>query len=320
MNKKNTILVTEILKCWYFIDSVLLNGHAKQVIVKESDYNEYVSLKAAVLSDLYEFYNYIEYGPKNMKVPGDHKILQEQAVHMAKKSKAVSARMLECVDMKSHLKKVIMSEFARTKKDVNKISDTVINERFTKMALDNMLVGIPVLECKNKSKVSDFKGGMLEQAYLTMRSEMFKIAKNYNPLLKKNLINETLAAVGFVSVDGFSIPSAQAEVIKKIEETCNKKCSMLPDNAPAKKGCTIKCKIQTQQKIIMILRQAITGAQNNEAKIKFTKDLQRAQLRLTQYQKKLVGIPTAKPGSKIPEGTAVSGTPTTGIATTGTPA
>ena len=54
-----------------------------------------------------------------MKVPGDHKILQEQAVYMAKKSKAVSAKMLECSDMKSHLKKVIMTEFAKTKTDVN---------------------------------------------------------------------------------------------------------------------------------------------------------------------------------------------------------
>jgi len=313
MNKKNTELVTEILKCWYFIDSVLLNGHAKKVIVKESDYNEYVSLKAAILSDLYEFYNYIDYVPKNVKIPENHKILQEQAVHMAKKSKAVSAKMLECSDMKSHLKKVIMSEFSKTKKDVNEISDYVINERFTKMALDNMLVGIPILECKNKLKVSDFKGGMLEQAYLTMRSEMFKISKIYNPLLKKNLINEALADVGFVNLDGFSIPSAQAIVIKKIEEGCNKKCLLLPDNVPAKKGCSIKCKIQTQQKIIMILRQAVSKAQNNEAKIKFTKDIQRAQLRLTQYQKKLVGIPMVKLGSKIPVGTAVSGTPATGI-------
>ena len=298
------------------MDSVLLNGHAKKVIVKESDYNEYVSLKAAVLSDLYEFYNYIEYGPKDKKIPESHKILQEQAVHMAKKSKVVSAKMLECSDMKSHLKKVIMTEFSKTKKDVNIISDSVINERFIKMALDNMLVGIPVLECKNKSKVSDFKGGMLEQAYLTMRSEMFKIAKDYNPLLKKNLINEALADVGFVSVDGFSIPSAQAVLLKKIEDDCNKKCSMLPDNAPAKKGCDIKCKIQKQQKIIMILRQAVSKAQNNEAKIKFTKDVQRAQLRLSQYQKKLVGIPMTKPGSKIPEGTAVSGTPNVGTVTT----
>jgi hypothetical protein len=305
MNKKNTVLVAEMLKCWYFIDSVLLNGHAKKVIVKESDFNEYVSLKAAILSDLYEFYNYIDYNPKNTKIPENHKVLQEQAVYMAKKSKIVSAKMLECSDMKSHLKKVIMSEFSRTKNDVNDISDLVINERFTKMALDNILIGVPVLECKNQSKVSDFKSGMLEQAYLSMRSEMLKIAKVYNPLLKKNLINEALADVGFVNMGGFSIPGTQAALIKKIEDGCNKKCSRLPDNIPAKKGCNIKCKIQTQQKIIVILRQSLAKAQNNEAKIKFSKDIKRAQLRLTQYQKKLIGIPVIKSTSMTPSNTVI---------------
>jgi hypothetical protein len=307
MNKKNVQVVTEILKYWYFIDSVLLNDHAKNVIVKESDYNEYVSLKAAVLSDLYEFYNYIGYSPKNSKIPSDTKTLQEQAVQMAKKSKSVSATMLECKDMKSHLKKVIMNEFTQTKKDVNKISDTVINERFIKMSLDNMLIGVPILECKNKTNVSDFKGGMLEQAYLTMRSEMVKIAKEYNHNLKKNLINEALADVGFVNLDGFSIPGAQAAVIKRIEDASLKKCNMLPDNSPAKKTCSIKCKVATQQKIIMALRSAAAKSVNKEAKLKFSKDIKRAQERLIQYQKQMMNAPKVPMVQKIPKGTAISG-------------
>jgi len=186
MDKKKINLITEMLKYWYFIDSVLLNEHAKKCITDDKDYNEYLSLKAALLSDIREFYDHIGYYPKQDKLPENSKVLQESAVQLAKKTKKVSVKMLESDDMKSHLKKVIMLEFSNVKKSANEISNKIINERFIKMSLDNILVGIPILEATKKEKVSDFKGTMLEQAYLTVRTEMVKIANKYRGILKKN--------------------------------------------------------------------------------------------------------------------------------------
>jgi len=298
MNKKRTLLITEMLRNWYFIDSILLNEHAKKCITDTKDYNEYISLKAALLSDLFEFYNYIGFSPKETKIPENHKVLQEQAVQMAKKSKCVAARMLECKDMKNHLKKVIMNEFSKSKKDVNEISDRVINERFVKIALDNMLVGIPVLECINKDKVSDFKGGMLEQAYLTVRSEMIKIAKNYNPFLKKKSLNEALADVGFVNIAGFSIASPVAKQVEAFQNSCTSKCNAYPINTSSRKACILKCKVQIQQKIISSLRQSAAQMNNVEARKKFAGDVRRAQMRLSVYQRKLARLIATRAGTE----------------------
>jgi hypothetical protein len=304
MNKNKAMFISEMLKNWYFIDSVLLNEHAKKCITDSKQFNEYVSLKAALLSDLNEFYKYIDYSPKGVKIPEDHKVLQEQAVQMAKKSKSVAATMLECKDMKNHLKKMIMTEFSKTKKDVNAISDRIINERFIKMSLDNMLIGIPVLECKNKEKVSDFKGGMLEQAYLTVRSEMLKIAREYNPILKKNLVNEALADVGFINFAGFSIASPKAKAIEVFENSCSKKCSNYPINTSARKGCILKCKVQVQQKIIASLRQSAAQSNNVEARMKFAKDVKRAQMKMAQYQIKLAKLMATRSGAEAAGGFA----------------
>ena len=185
MNKK-ILISSEILRDWYFIDSVLLNGHAKNVITEDKDYEEYISLKGALLSDLNEFYNYIDYTPQNKKIPNNDKLLQESAVLTAKKSKKLSANMIERKDFKSSLKKQIVKEFnANPKQDVDTLSDRIINERFLKMTMDNILIGIPVIECKNKEKTNDFKGGILEQAYLTVRNDMIQFAKKYNSDFKK---------------------------------------------------------------------------------------------------------------------------------------
>jgi hypothetical protein len=291
--KKRTLLVTELLRAWYFIDSVLLNDHAKKCIIEDKDYEEYISLKAALLSDLYEFYNYIGYTPKDKKIPLNDKQIQENAVLTAKKSKKISSRMLERDDIKSYLRKKILQEFDRKpKQDIIQLSDCFINERFLKMTLDNILVGVPVIECSNTYKVSDFKGGILEQAYLTVRNEMVQIAKKYNPVLKKNLIIEGLAKLGFISVNGFMLPESEANIIETFSKRCEIRCQTA-QNDTVKKICTLKCKIQVQQKIIMSIRRLATKAENAAAKKKFSNDLRRAQVRLLQYQKQLAKSLTA---------------------------
>ena len=185
ITKKNKF-IAEILKDWYFIDSVLLNGHAKHVITDDKDYQSYISLKEALLSDIAEFYGHIDYDPVSSSIPKNVKHLQEMAVKDAKKSKSISAKLLESKVFKRQLKSSVISEFKKNQsRDLVKVSDSVINDRFLKMTLDNMLIGKPVIECKKKDLASDFKGSILEQAYMTVRGELIKIASKYNSSIKK---------------------------------------------------------------------------------------------------------------------------------------
>jgi hypothetical protein len=177
--KRNPSMVVEILRDWYFIDSVLLNNHAKHTITEEKDYNEYISLKAALLSNLQEFYSHIGYKPAN-GIPGDHRKLQISAKDEAIQSKAVAARMLENKDMLNHMKSVIKEQFEKNPNaNLTEVSDGVLHKRFSKMCLDNTLVGVPMLTCENSNNTLDFRGEILEQSYLTIRSQLISICEKY---------------------------------------------------------------------------------------------------------------------------------------------
>ena len=54
--------------------------------------------------------------------------------------------------------------------------------------------------------------------------------------------------------------------------------------------CLAKCKISTQLQIIAAIKQAITKAPTPEARLKYSNDLKRAQLRLMQYRKTLARV------------------------------
>ena len=291
--KKNTPMVIEMLRNWYFIDSVLLNDHAKHAVTEDKDYKEYVSLKAALLSDLTEFYRHIGYKAKQ-SLPSSHRALQESGRNLAIESKSIAARMLENKDMVSHMKKVVKEQFEKDPQtDVSNLSDRVINERFLKMSLDNMLIGKPMLTCENQDKVDDFKSEILEQGYLTIRSDMIKIAKKYNNSFN-SVVTEgpgaVLAALGVVTFLGFKLVGSVARSIEAFENRCNNKCGTLRLNTSAKKACILKCKIQTHQKIITALRQSASQTNNTEARNKFARDVKRAQLKMTQYQRQLAKL------------------------------
>jgi hypothetical protein len=46
---------------------------AKKVITDQKDYDEYVSIKAALLNNLYELYSYVQYDPRDIKIPKNDK-------------------------------------------------------------------------------------------------------------------------------------------------------------------------------------------------------------------------------------------------------
>lgn len=300
MNQK--VLIKEVLKYWYFIDSVLLNGHAKKVITDQKDYNEYISVKGALLNNLYELYKYIEYNPKNIEVPKNDKILQEQAVQLAKRSKSISANMIQDKKFVDHMKKIIIKESQNSKIDnIKELTENIINTRFLKMSLDNILVGVPLIEANNPIK--DFKSEILEETYLMMRSNLIEISKKYNKDfflnegLKKNVTEIAVMDTfhGLISVLGFKLQSAAARGIEIFVNRCQNKCGSLKTNITNKKICILNCKIQTHQKIIASLRQVAAQTNNEKVRDKFAKDVRRAQMKIGKYQRQLIQLKARAP-------------------------
>jgi len=78
-----------------------------------------------------------------------------------------------------HMKKVIIKESKNSKNsDIKFLTENIINIRFLKMSLDNVLVGMPLIE--SKKPIRDFKSEILEETYLMMRSNLIEISKKYN--------------------------------------------------------------------------------------------------------------------------------------------
>ena len=102
---------------------------------------------------------------------------------------------------------------------------------------------------------------------------------------------EGLEKMGFVSVNGFMVPDSNAKILLNTQKRCESRCDNIKV-ANLKRICILKCKIMTQQTIVVVLRQSVATATNSEARTKFTNDIKRAQVRLIQYKKQLASAST----------------------------
>ena len=175
---KDRNVSTVNLRNYYTVDSILLNEHAKFHFKNNDDFNDYVSIKAAMLSTLFEFYQHIGYVPVEKLKFENSKQLAESAVVYAKKSKALAANMIQKPAFIQEIKNQVREGVRQNKvSDVKGFSRKVVTERFNRMCLDNVLIGIPMLEAKHPEKAKDFKGKILEEAYMTMRNSLIRHAK-----------------------------------------------------------------------------------------------------------------------------------------------
>jgi hypothetical protein len=169
--------IIENLKHWYTIDSLLLNEHAHNAFVKGADYKQYLILKSSLLTNLYEYHKHIGYQADNEYK--NSKVLQESAVQSAKLSKSVTAKMMQRPEFVAQIKESIIKESLNHEVyDKAEFSRKLINERFMRMNLDNVLIGMPLMEAKHPGRANDFQGSILEEAYRLMRNSLIYHVKN----------------------------------------------------------------------------------------------------------------------------------------------
>lgn len=177
MNKSMKKRVTsKLLENWYAIDSILLNGHARQVIKEGRVFKEYTALKASILSNLYEYWNKVHYFPTE-DVPSELKTLLENAKSNAIKSKQLAGKLLTKESVKKKLKGIVMTEASKYGiENVNDFGDKIIQEKFLELSLDNLMIGVPILESRKTTSKCDVDCKILEDAHRMMRSSLVRIA------------------------------------------------------------------------------------------------------------------------------------------------
>jgi len=178
MNSKvKNQIIGLILREWYTIDSVLFNGHARNVIAGQRDFNEYIALKGALLENLYQYYIHVDLR-SSRKLPVKEQVLQEMATSDARKAKATAAKLMNDPSSKQKIKSRLIREMRSRKiKNVNAFTDKFVQERFLQYSLDNALVGIPLLEAKNLDpQCKTFTCKLLEEAHKTYRDQLVALA------------------------------------------------------------------------------------------------------------------------------------------------
>jgi len=177
MNKKDRKKVqAKILESWYAIDSTLLNGHASEVLSEGKVFQEYIAIKSSLLSNLYEYWVKSNYVPKE-QIPQDSRKLQESAIKQAKRCKEVAASLLRKESVQKKIKSYVMTESARLGiRDMNTFTDKVVQEKHLEVSIDNLLIGIPVLESSTPVKNCSADCKILENAHKMMRSTLIRLA------------------------------------------------------------------------------------------------------------------------------------------------
>ena len=172
------LIQTKILEHWYSIDDMLFGTDACNAIAEGHVYEQYISLKAACLSSLYEYYKHIEYVPAFDNLPISTNALIECSKENIKYAKALASKLISKDSIKESLerKAVKLSEKAKVT-NVSEFSKKIVDEAFLRLTIDNILIGIPLVECGNITNRDDFNGSIFHESYKMYRDSLIRLAK-----------------------------------------------------------------------------------------------------------------------------------------------
>lgn len=163
---------SEVLKHWFGIDSILLGGPAKEVL-KEENFEQYLSTKGALLSNLYEIYQKIGYESEDTY--GTVKEMADASSELAKSSKERANKILE----NASVGKLVRDEI-KEMGDVEgltgqQVARYVVLKRRNAIALDSMLLE-NIVEGESKKELADWQGRVLIDAHKTLRDSLIDIS------------------------------------------------------------------------------------------------------------------------------------------------
>ena len=140
---------------------------------------EYLSVKGAILSVMVEMFRLIEHTPSVINEKVNTKVLKKMALESAKSARENCKKLVVTEKGKEDVKNMVKE--ALNEAQDSKIDDIVqkkIREKAFSLAVDNLLIARTVTEGKKYTKMNEWEGKILEDAYKILRDQLVECALN----------------------------------------------------------------------------------------------------------------------------------------------
>lgn len=160
---------------WYAIDSILFENRPLNDVLTEEEHKNYLVAKGAALSNLFEIYVKLDYVP-SYKFSN----LKEMEEFGRKRGKLAKERAAELLttdgiseEVREEIEKTELSEGV-SKEDYARY---LVSKKLKSTALDIVMIESALATSKNKTKLTDYKGQILTDAYKVFRDALLKYSE-----------------------------------------------------------------------------------------------------------------------------------------------
>ncbi|MCK5018595.1 MAG: hypothetical protein KAS32_16160 [Candidatus Peribacteraceae bacterium] len=167
---------TTVLKHWYGMDEILFGKTSKEALSGEV-FEQYLSTKAAFLSNLFEIYKKVGFAPEGINFETIAE-LEEAGNEAGKDAKSRAKSLLENGSVTKMVREEIKNLGSSEGLTESQVAKYVIAKRRNAIAIDSMTME-SVLSKMNKAELKDWKGKVLVDAHKTLRDSMLEIAFSF---------------------------------------------------------------------------------------------------------------------------------------------
>ncbi len=140
---------------------------------------EYVTLKGALLSTIFEMYKLIDHTPTTLSEKIDTVNLMTSAKQSAILARSNAENLVKTEACRNEIKNKVKSII---KEDTSQsIDDNIkhhIREKALELAVDNLLIARALTESQEINKLNDWSGRLIEDAYKVLRSNLVESAND----------------------------------------------------------------------------------------------------------------------------------------------
>jgi len=142
---------------------------------------EYMSVKGAILSVMIEMFKLLEHSPAVITEKVDTSKLKRMAIERAKVARANCKKLVVTEKGKEDVKNMVKEALNESKGSDVKIEEVVqrkIREKSYSLAVDNLLIATTLSESSAYSRMNEWEGKILEDAYKILRDQLVECAIN----------------------------------------------------------------------------------------------------------------------------------------------
>ena len=168
-----------VMENFYSIDYALFGKPVKNIdTCCPETIREFITVKGALLSVMVEMYKLLDHTPQTISEKLDAKQIRQMARENAEVARNNSKVLVASDEGKASVKEALQQAIkeAEEKDDIGVIVEDTIRSKAFSLALDNLLIARTLNECEDISKMNEWEGLILEDAYKILRDSLVEIA------------------------------------------------------------------------------------------------------------------------------------------------